>query len=294
MRGDRRAAPTMAATVGSTAYGMRLDERADCRVALGDEGAAVEQRGALEEGARCRSRTIRAPLVCEARDGGVERSSQPGDRPAAARRARRRGRRAGRRAAIGGPGAPGAGADHHRDRGLGLGHGAREDAHAVERARRRHDAVGRDETERRLEADDAVERGRDRPEPAVSVPTPRSAMPSATATAEPELDPPPTSSGTRVRTTPYGERVPTRPVANWSRLVLPSTTAPAATSRATAGAVRLGQVGVLGAAGRRRQTGDVDVVLDRDDRPASGRCSPRREPRRRARRRQRLAPRAGA
>ena len=37
-------------------------------------------------------------------------------------------------------------------------------------------------------------------------------------------------------TAPYGLRVPTRPVANWSRLVLPSTTAPAARSAATAAA----------------------------------------------------------
>ena len=42
-----------------------------------------------------------------------------------------------------------------------------------------------------------------RPDPAVSVPTPRSAMPSATATAEPELDPPDTWSGRRTsRTAP--------------------------------------------------------------------------------------------
>jgi hypothetical protein len=76
-----------------------------------------------------------------------------------------------------------------------------------------------------------------RPEPAVSVPSARSQIPSATATAEPELEPPATRVGSRAsRTAPYGLRVPTRPVANWSRLVLPRTSAPAARSRATAGA----------------------------------------------------------
>ena len=76
-----------------------------------------------------------------------------------------------------------------------------------------------------------------RPEPAVSVPSARSTSPSATATAEPELDPPETYAGsTALRTAPYGLRVPTSPVANWSRLVVPSTSAPAARSRATTGA----------------------------------------------------------
>nr|BFE70734.1 hypothetical protein GCM10020092_040350 [Actinoplanes digitatis] len=81
-----------------------------------------------------------------------------------------------------------------------------------------------------------------RPEPAVSVPSARSAMPSATTTADPELDPPETRRGSRAsRTAPYGLRVPTSPVANWSRLVLPSTIAPASTSRWTAGALRDGR-----------------------------------------------------
>ena len=77
-----------------------------------------------------------------------------------------------------------------------------------------------------------------RPDPAVSVPMPMSAMPSATATADPELEPPDTRSGrVACRTAPYGLRTPTSPVANWSRLVLPSTTAPASTSAWIAGAV---------------------------------------------------------
>src|SRR5215468_5953265 len=74
-----------------------------------------------------------------------------------------------------------------------------------------------------------------RPEPAVSVPIAISASPVATATADPALDPPLMNSGLRLSgTAPYGDRVPTRPVANWSRLVLPTTTAPAARSAATA------------------------------------------------------------
>ena len=76
-----------------------------------------------------------------------------------------------------------------------------------------------------------------RPEPAVSVPTATSTSPSATATADPELEPPEMRSGRREsRTAPWGLRVPTRPVANWSRLVAPMTTAPAARSRATTAA----------------------------------------------------------
>ena len=81
-----------------------------------------------------------------------------------------------------------------------------------------------------------------RPEPAVSVPIAMSASPVATATADPELDPPLMNSGLRLSgTAPYGERVPTRPVANWSRLVLPTTTAPADRSAATAAASRAGR-----------------------------------------------------
>ena len=40
-----------------------------------------------------------------------------------------------------------------------------------------------------------------RPDPAVSVPIPMSAIPSATATAEPELDPPETSVGSQAQRT---------------------------------------------------------------------------------------------
>ena len=62
-----------------------------------------------------------------------------------------------------------------------------------------------------------------RPDPAVSVATANGTCPDATATAEPELDPPEISPPPNtLRGMPYGERVPFRPVANWSRLVLPT------------------------------------------------------------------------
>lgn len=54
-----------------------------------------------------------------------------------------------------------------------------------------------------------------RPEPAVSVPRENATKPRATTEAEPELEPPLTYAGLKLLTTaPYGERVPTRPVAN--------------------------------------------------------------------------------
>src|SRR6185312_16623425 len=71
-----------------------------------------------------------------------------------------------------------------------------------------------------------------RPEPAVSEPSATGTTPAATSTADPELEPPLTYS--RLKThpgLPYGLRVPTRPVANWSMLVLPMITAPAASKR---------------------------------------------------------------
>src|SRR3954471_13705236 len=78
-----------------------------------------------------------------------------------------------------------------------------------------------------------------RPDPAVSVPSAKGTSPRETATADPELEPPLMRSVANVLLgRPYGERVPTRPVANWSRLVLPTQTAPASTRRATAPAWR--------------------------------------------------------
>ncbi len=80
-----------------------------------------------------------------------------------------------------------------------------------------------------------------RPEPAVSVPSAKSTVPRATAVAEPLDEPPEIRVGSQAfRTAPKGERVPTSPVANWSRFVLPTTTAPAARSRATAVASSVG------------------------------------------------------
>ena len=61
------------------------------------------------------------------------------------------------------------------------------------------------------------------------MPSEKLASPRVTATAEPELEPPEMVSGSKaLRVAPQGERVPTRPVANWSRLVLPIGIAPAA------------------------------------------------------------------
>ena len=54
-----------------------------------------------------------------------------------------------------------------------------------------------------------------RPDPAVSVPSAIGTIPAATATADPDDDPPGTSAASNtLRGTPYGLRVPTRPVAN--------------------------------------------------------------------------------
>jgi len=76
-----------------------------------------------------------------------------------------------------------------------------------------------------------------RPDPAVSVPSANGTIPAATAQAEPDDDPPGTNAASNtLRGTPYGERTPLKPVANWSRLVLPSSRAPAASNRSTTGA----------------------------------------------------------
>ncbi len=92
-----------------------------------------------------------------------------------------------------------------------------------------------------------------RPLPAVSVPRANGTTPAATATALPELLPPLMwSSESTQWHAPYGERVPTRPVANWSMFVLPMGTAPTATSWSTtralrgAGSVSSGQPTVVG------------------------------------------------
>ncbi len=77
-----------------------------------------------------------------------------------------------------------------------------------------------------------------RPDPAVSVATANGTCPSATASAEPELEPPEIKSPPyTLRGIRYGVRVPFSPVANWSRLVLPTYSAPASSNRCTTGAV---------------------------------------------------------
>ena len=54
-----------------------------------------------------------------------------------------------------------------------------------------------------------------RPDPAVSVPSANATSPSATDTADPELEPPDTCSALNtLEHAPYGLRVPTSPVAN--------------------------------------------------------------------------------
>jgi hypothetical protein len=76
-----------------------------------------------------------------------------------------------------------------------------------------------------------------RPEPAVSVPKEKAHKPAATEEALPELDPPGrNSASTAFRATPYGLRVPTRPVANWSRFAFAIGIAPAALSSLTTSA----------------------------------------------------------
>ena len=80
-----------------------------------------------------------------------------------------------------------------------------------------------------------------RPDPAVSVPSAKGTIPAATDTADPEEEPPGTILGSRVFLgTGCGVRTPTSPVANWSRLVLPTGIAPAARNRATTGASSTG------------------------------------------------------
>ena len=79
------------------------------------------------------------------------------------------------------------------------------------------------------------------PEPAVSVATANGTWPSATASADPELEPPEIRSPPKtLRGMVCGVRVPLSPVANWSRLVLPTKRAPASSRRCTTGAVVVG------------------------------------------------------
>jgi hypothetical protein len=77
-----------------------------------------------------------------------------------------------------------------------------------------------------------------RTDPPVSLPNAAGTHPEATAAAEPPLDPPATRSGSwGFRVTPETELSVEEPMANSSMFVLPSTTAPASSSRRTAVAV---------------------------------------------------------
>ena len=115
-----------------------------------------------------------------------------------------------------------------------------------------------------------------RPDPAVSVPRANGTDPSATTTAEPELDPPLTSLGSTTLThAPYGVRAPTRPVANWSRFVLPIGTAPASTRRSTTAA---DSPGVRANAGQAAVVGTPATSMlsfTANGTPPSGRSAPR-------------------
>src|SRR5205814_7280390 len=72
-------------------------------------------------------------------------------------------------------------------------------------------------------------------DPPVSDPSANVARPAATATADPPLDPPGLRSGAQgLRVGPNAEFSFDEPMANSSQFVLPTTTAPAASSRATA------------------------------------------------------------
>ncbi len=102
-----------------------------------------------------------------------------------------------------------------------------------------------------------------------------STRPRATATADPELEPPEILSGRlESRTAPCGLRVPTRPVANWSRLVAPSTRAPAARSLATGTASRVGVPPKPGHAAVVVIPATSTLFLTASRRPASGRFPP--------------------
>ena len=116
-----------------------------------------------------------------------------------------------------------------------------------------------------------------RTEQPVSVPSPSSQSPAASAAALPPDEPPVVRPGRRgFWTVPYHGFWLVTPQANSCRFALPTTTAPAATSRSTAVAVRVGHVvGVdLRAVGRADARG-VDQILD-EQAPAVQRPRPRR------------------
>ena len=254
----------IAATTASTSCRVAGDELADRGRALGDPRALVEEARRRQRRARSRSRPGQAEPARVVERGGpgaaapavAEEVELPGGGTpilggAEAARAQARGGGAGAGAGGGGPaGAPGRARARAGPR-VGVVavrcRGGRVDprpASATPRAKIETQSSVRQAgttppvlstPERRLEADDPVERRR------------HAARPGGVG-AEREADqcrrPPrrPSPSSTRRRCSGRRRRcgrprtacrVPTRPVANWSMLVLPSGIAPAAISRAT-------------------------------------------------------------
>lgn len=250
------------------------------RVALGDERAAVEQGTGLDDGAR----------VDRYGDGsgGLEQCDGRGDR-GADRGVERREQGVVRTPTRGAAGAP-SGVETGQARLVGSPSAG--PASTLSAVRARATSAAKTLTQSRSRQAGTTPRvgtsprvglspttpwndAGTRPEPAVSVPRARSATPRATATADPLLDPPETYSGRRTsRTAPYGLRVPTSPVANWSRFVAPSTTHPAARSRATAGASAAGVNAKSGQAAVVGMPATSMLFFTARVRPASGRSSP--------------------
>ena len=72
------------------------------------------------------------------------------------------------------------------------------------------------------------------PDPAVSVPRESGTIPRPTTEADPADEPPLTYLSLKTQLViPYGDLVPTKPVANWSKFVLPKITAPASLNSST-------------------------------------------------------------
>ena len=103
-------------------------------------------------------------------------------------------------------------------------------------------------------------------DPPVSVPSAATAIPAATATAEPPLEPPGDREGScGLRTGPNAESSLVVPYANSCRLVLPMTIAPARLKLHDDGCIGIGTMTIAHAGrGGRRDAFDVDQILDGD------------------------------
>ena len=224
------------------------------------------RRAGTSIGSRVRERAPRLPRRA-ARTPAL-RVVGPRDARRAGRRARRGLRREARRERV-----------HHRH---ALGDRSRHRAGVVVARRERPAAVERHEPERRLEADDAAERGGD-PDRAARcrVPSAASARPAASAAAEPPLEPPAIRPGaTRVRH-PAEVRVHRRDAVRELVQVRLADVRVAGRLEPADGFGRLGGhvVGEDRRAVRRRQPGGVEEILDRERdavrrrlRAAQGRC----------------------